>query len=299
MKIGLMYANIGPFVQPDNFENLVCTADEVGFESIFTAEHVVIPHDYKTEFPYSKTGKMPSNNETVPIPDPILPLVFAAALTKKLLLATGVMILPQRHPAYVAKQMATLDVLSGGRAVLGIGIGWLKEEFEVLGISFKERAARADESIRAIRSLWSDAPCTFNGQFYNWGPVHSNPKPVQPSGVPIIVGGQVEAAAIRAALLGDGYFWIDREGDLEVLKMRIRTIHDECEKIGRNPKEVEITVGVGSGAMLEQPSNVDFNTIMSYQSLGVSRVVLSSPRSDKEAVQRELHEFGDRVLSRL
>ena len=134
MKIGLMYANIRPFVQPDNFENLVCTAEEVGVESIFTAEHVVIPHDYKTEFPYSKTGKMPSNDETVPIPDPILPLVFAAALTKKLRLATGVMILPQRHPVYVAKQMATLDVLSGGRAILGIGIGWLKEEFEALGI---------------------------------------------------------------------------------------------------------------------------------------------------------------------
>lgn len=115
MKIGLMYANVGPFVQPDNFKNLVCTAEEVGVESIFTVEHVVIPHDYKTVFPFSKTGKMPSNDETVPIPDPVLPLVFAAALTKKLRLATGVMILPQRHPAYVAKQMATLDVLSGGR----------------------------------------------------------------------------------------------------------------------------------------------------------------------------------------
>jgi len=299
MKIGLMYANIGPFVQPDNLENLVCTAEEVGIESIFTAEHVVIPHDYKTVFPYSKTGKMPSNDETVPIPDPILPLVFAAALTKKLRLATGVMILPQYHPAYVAKQMATLDVLSGGRAVLGIGIGWLKEEFEALGIPFKERAARADESIRAIRSLWSENPSTFEGRFYKWGPVHSNPKPVQPSGVPIIVGGQVEAAARRAALLGDGYFWIDREGDLEVLKKRVRTIHDECEKIGRDPSEIEVTVGVGSGAMLEQPSNVDFDTIMSYESLGVSRVVLASPRSDKEGVQRELHEFGDRVLSRL
>jgi len=299
MKIGLMYANIRPFVQPDNFENLVCTAEEVGIESIFTAEHVVIPHDYKTEFPYSKTGKMPSNDETVPIPDPILPLVFAAALTKKLRLATGVMILPQRHPAYVAKQMATLDVLSGGRAVLGVGIGWLEEEFEALGIPFKERAARADESIRAIRSLWSESPSSFNGRFYKWGPVHSNPKPVQPSGLPIIVGGQVEAAARRAASLGDGYFWIDREGDLEVLKMRVETIRDECEKIGRDPEEIEVTVGIGSGAMLERPSNVNFDTILSYESLGVSRVVLASPRSDKEGVQRELHEFGDRVLSKL
>ncbi len=299
MKIGLMYANIRPFVQPDNFENLVCTAEEVGIESIFTAEHVVIPHDYKTEFPYSKTGKMPSNDETVPIPDPILPLVFAAALTKKLRLATGVMILPQRHPAYVAKQMATLDVLSGGRAVLGVGIGWLEEEFEALGIPFKERAARADESIRAIRSLWSENPSSFNGRFYKWGPVHSNPTPVQPSGLPIIVGGQVEAAARRAASLGDGYFWIDREGDLEVLKMRVETIRDECEKIGRDPEEIEVTVGIGSGAMLERPSNVNFDTILSYESLVVSRVVLASPRSDKEGVQRELHEFGDRVLSKL
>ncbi|NIP30794.1 MAG: TIGR03619 family F420-dependent LLM class oxidoreductase [Candidatus Dadabacteria bacterium] len=299
MKIGLMYANIGPFVQPDNFENLVCTAEEVGIESIFTVEHVIIPDDYKTEFPYSKTGKMPSNDETVPIPDPILPLVFAAALTKKLRLGTGVMILPQRHPAYVAKQMATLDVLSDGRAVLGVGIGWLEEEFEALGIPFKERASRADESIRAIRSLWSENPCTFNGRFYKWGPVHSNPKPVQPSGLPIIIGGQVENAAKRAASLGDGYFWIDREGDLAVLKMRIETIRKECKNIGREPEEVEVTVGVGSGALLETPSKVFIDTILSYESMGVSRVVLASPRSDKEGVQRELYEFGDRVLSKL
>jgi alkanesulfonate monooxygenase SsuD/methylene tetrahydromethanopterin reductase-like flavin-dependent oxidoreductase (luciferase family) len=195
--------------------------------------------------------------------------------------------------------MATIDVLSGGRAMLGIGIGWLKEEFEALEIPFKERAARADESIRAIRSLWSENPCTFKGRFYKWGPVHSNPKPVQPSGLPIIVGGQVEAAARRAASLGDGYFWIDRDGDLEAFKMRVRTMRDECEKIGRNPEEVEVTVGAGSGAMLERPSNVDFDTILRYESLGVSRVVLASPRSDKEGVQRELHELGDRVLSKL
>ena len=299
MKIGLMYANIRPFVQPDNFENLVCTAEEVGIESIFTAEHVVIPQDYKTEFPYSKTGKMPSNDETVPIPDPVLPLVFAVALTKKLRLATGMMILPQRHPLYVAKQMATLDVLSGGRAVLGVGIGWLEEEFEALGIPFKERAARTDESIRAIRSLWSENPCAFNGRFYKWGPVHSNPKPIQSPGLPIIIGGQVEAAARRAASLGDGYFWIDRDGNLEVLKKRVKTIHDECDRIGRDPEEIEVTVGIGSGSILERPSNVDYDTILSYESLGISRVVLAPPRSDKEGVQRELHDFGDRVLSKL
>ncbi len=209
------------------------------------------------------------------------------------------MILPQRHPAYVAKQMATLDVLSDGRAVLGVGIGWLEEEFEALGIPFKERASRADESIRAIRSLWSENPCTFNGRFYKWGPVHSNPKPVQPSGLPIIIGGQVENAAKRAASLGDGYFWIDREGDLAVLKMRIETIRKECKNIGREPEEVEVTVGVGSGALLETPSKVFIDTILSYESMGVSRVVLASPRSDKEGVQRELYEFGDRVLSKL
>ena len=194
MKFGLMFVNSGPFSNPDTFDTLVRTADEVGFESLWTVEHVVVPVGYQSEYPYSPTGKMPGD-ETAPIPDPILPLAYAAAVTKQIRLGTGIMILPQRHPAYVAKEFATLDVLSRGRALAGIGIGWLREEFEALDVPFGERVGRTEEAVQAIRSLWADGAQPFEGKYYRWPAVESNPKPVQKPGVPIIVGGHVEGAA--------------------------------------------------------------------------------------------------------
>ena len=115
----------------------------------------------------------------MPIPDPLIPLGFVAAITKKIKLATGVVILPQRHPVYVAKEVATIDLLSGGRMILGIGSGWLKEEFDALGLDFKHRGARTDESIQALRALWSEGPSSFHGKHFNFGPAMSFPKPAQ------------------------------------------------------------------------------------------------------------------------
>src|SRR5215475_1540144 len=122
MKLGLMFANSGPFAAPQLFAHLAQSAEQFGFESIWTVEHVVIPQDYKSPYPYSPSGKIPGSEE-VPIPDPLLPLAYAAAITKTLKLGTGVLILPQRHPLYVAKEIATLDVLSNGRVMLGLAAG--------------------------------------------------------------------------------------------------------------------------------------------------------------------------------
>ena len=122
MKYGLFFANAGPFSVPETFETLVRTADEVGIESLWTVEHVLVPVGYGSQYPYSKDGRMPGGEKT-PIPDPIVPLAYAAAISQRVRLATGIVILPQRHPAYGAKEFASLDVLSRGRAILGIGIG--------------------------------------------------------------------------------------------------------------------------------------------------------------------------------
>jgi probable F420-dependent oxidoreductase len=238
MKFGIMYANAGPFGLPDHLENLARSAEAAGVESIWTVEHVVVPVGYESQYPYSESGKLPGG-EQVPIPDPLLPLAYAAAVTDKLRLATGILILPQHHPVYVAKQAATLDVLSGGRAILGVGIGWLEEEFEVLGIPFKERAARTEEALRAIRTLWKGEPEAFEGQYFRWPPVHSYPKPVQQPGVPVVVGGHVEGAARRAARCGDGFF--PAKSDPETLARLKAALVDECGKIGRNPEEIELT----------------------------------------------------------
>jgi probable F420-dependent oxidoreductase len=287
MKFGLMFANAGPFAYPESFENLVKTADEVGIESIWSVEHVVVPVGYKSVYPYSPDGRMPGP-ESVPIPDPIVPLAYAAAITKNLRLGTGVVILPQRHPLYVAKQMATLDVLSHGRAMLGVGIGWMEEEFAAVGVPFSERAKRTEESIKAIRSLWKDEPQAFEGKFFNWPPVESHPKPVQRGGVPIIVGGHAKGAARRAARCGDGFF--PGRSDHESLAALLDEMRTECNRIGRDPKSVEITAGTPV---------TDLDSVRRYGDLGVSRMIIPPPAFDPEGVKKGLEEFASKVLAKL
>jgi probable F420-dependent oxidoreductase len=297
MKFGIAYANAGPFGYPEPLTHLARTAEEVGIESIWTVEHVVIPVGYESKYPYDPSGKIPGP-ENVPIPDPILPLAFAAAVTKKLRLATGILILPQRHPIYVAKEVATLDVLSGGRAILGIGVGWLREEFQALGLRFEDRAARTRESVQAIRSLWGDTPEPFEGRFFRWPALESNPKPVQKPGVPIVVGGHTEIAARRAARYGDGFFpattFEERTSgavrDYGKLRALFAVLREECGRVGRKPTDVEVSTGAG---------RIDLDTVRALEDLGVSRIVTGPPGFDNEAVTKGLHDLGDRVIARL
>jgi probable F420-dependent oxidoreductase len=225
--------------------------------------------------------------EKVPIPDPIVSLAYAAAISQRVRLATGVVILPQRHPAYVAKELASLDVLSRGRAILGVGIGWLAEEFAAIGVPFRERVARTEESVLAIRSLWSDAPKPFDGRFYRWNAVESNPKPVQKPGVPIVVGGHVEGAARRAARIGDGFF--PAKGGFSMLPGLLDAMRDECRKLGRKAEAIEITT---TGPSL------DTDTVKRYEDLGVSRLVIGPPAFDPEGLRRGLGEFAERFIAR-
>ncbi len=287
MKFGVIYANAGPLGFPGPLQNLARSAEEAGFESIWTVEHVVIPVGYRSKYPYDPSGRIPGP-ENVPISDPLLPLAFAAAVTKRLRLATGILILPQRHPIYVAKEVATLDVLSNGRAILGIGIGWLKEEFDALGIPFDERAGRTREAVAAMRSLWNDQPEPFEGRYFRWPPLESNPKPVQRPGVPIVVGGHTEGAARRAARYGDGFF--PGVSEPEKLAPLFAVLRDECSKVGRDPAKIELTAGT---------ARIDLDTVRRYQDLGVARLTLPPAGFDDEAIRRGLHEVADRVIGKL
>jgi probable F420-dependent oxidoreductase len=287
MKFGLMYANAGPFGFPENLTHLARTAEETGIESLWAVEHVVIPVGYRSVYPYSPSGKIPGP-ENLPLPDPLLSLTFAAAVTTKLRLATGILLLPQRHPIYVAKEVATLDVLSNGRAILGIGVGWLREEFEALGIPFEDRAARTAEAVRALRSLWKETPEAFAGKYFRWPPLESNPKPVQKPGVPIVVGGHTPLAVRRAARYGDGFFpGVDTP---EKLKGILALLGEECARLGRNPRDIEITAGRAA---------MDVDTVRRYQDLGVARVTIPPPAFDQDGLRAGLHEFGDRIIARL
>ena len=283
MKFGLMYANAGPFAFPEMLTHLATTAERCGVESIWTIEHVIIPVGYKSTYPYDPSGKIPAP-EQVPMPDPLIPLAYAAAVTTTLRLATGILILPQRHPIYVAKEVATLDVLSHGRVILGIGIGWLEEEFQALGVPFADRAARTAECVRAMRSLWKPEPEPFDGKFFRWGKLESNPKPVQQPGVPIVVGGHTELAARRAARYGDGFF--PGVADDDKLTWLLGIMREECAKLGRDPKTIEVTSG---------RAVPDVDGVKRMADLGVSRFVLPPPAFDPEGITAGLEKLGELI----
>lgn len=265
MKYGLGYANTIPFTDPAPARDLAQAAEDAGFESIWTVEHVIWPHDYDSEYPYHGSGKMPGN-PSIPIPDPLIWLAWVAANTTRLRLATGVMILPQRNPLVLAKQLATLDHLSGGRVELGVGVGWLEEEFDALGVSFADRGARANEAIEAMRALWRDDSARYEGTSVRFSGIAMNPKPVGGS-IPIVVGGESRAAARRAARLGDGYY--PGPDSLEKLESAIGLLREECERADRDPSEIEISARYPGGFM-EDPDTA----ISALGSLGIGRVIV-------------------------
>ncbi len=286
MKLGLMFVNSGPFARPELLAHLAKTAEERGFESLWTVEHVVIPHNYQTPYPYSRDGKIPGG-EDVAIPDPLLPLAYAAAVTSRIRLATGILILPQRHPLYTAKEVATLDVLSRGRVILGIGSGWLKEEFDALGLDFHQRGARTDEAIAAMRVLWREGASTFHGKHFDFRDVKSLPKPAQAGGVPIHIGGHSPAAARRAGRMGDGFF--PALGEVDKLKELFALMREAAQQAGRDPAAIELSSG----------GRASLDTIKRLQDIGVSRVVIAPPAFDAEGLTRGLDKLANEVLARL
>ena len=291
MHIGLMFAS-SAYTTAEECAAVVEVAEEVGLESLWAVEHVFVPKEVTTPYPYTEDGQIAGIGDAV-LCDPVVWLSFVAGISRTLKLATGIMILPQRNPAYVAKEWATLDRLSGGRAILGVGIGWLREEMEALGIPFSERAPRTDESIRAIRSLWGDEPSSVDGRFHHWDDMISNPRPAQPGGVPIVVGGHAPAAARRAARLGDGFFWpgnltsrITVPGEEDPFDAVLDVLAEECRVLGRDPAQVEIT----SGAY--RPTA---DLLRQLEERGVSRVVIPSPPVAK--LRARLEPIGELLRS--
>ena len=260
MKFGLRYANTGRNVLANNAVEIAQAAEETGFESIWTVDHVVVPKNYKSAYPYAKSGRMGDGSEDIQLPDPLIYMAYLAAVTKSIRLATGILIVPQRNPVVTAKQIATLDQLSGGRIDLGIGVGWLEEEFNAIGVPFENRGNRTDECIAAMRALWRDEVAEYQGKYVAFEPIYCRPQPVNKS-IPIIVGGHSKAAAKRAGRIGDGYFPA-RGAPLDLFEI----VRNTAKEHGRDPSEVEFTVAV--------PENLD--DIPELAKLGVTRVLIPS-----------------------
>jgi probable F420-dependent oxidoreductase len=243
MKFGLRYANLGRHVDGPAAVELAQAAEAAGFDSIWTVEHVVVPRGYQSRYPYSPSGRMGSGLEDYPIPDPLIWLAYVASATRTLRLGTAILILPQRNPVITAKAVATLDHLAGGgRVLLGIGVGWLAEEFAALGVPFADRGPRTDEYVAALRALWSQDCASFKGRFVSFDQVFCRPLP-RGRGIPIVVGGDTAAAARRAGRLGDGYFPARPAPPALLDEMR-----RAAEAAGRDPAAIEITVAAPADA---------------------------------------------------
>lgn len=289
MKFGIAFANTGPFALPEGATAIARAAEASGFESLWTVEHVVVPREYASTYPYAPGGKMPGGSD-FDLPDPLIWLTWAAACTSDLKLGTGILILPQRNPVVLAKEVATLDVLAGGRVMLGVGIGWLEEEFDVIGVRFDDRGPRTEEYAEAMRALWSQKVASFAGETVSFTDVISRPHPVAGT-VPIHVGGHSAAAARRAGRIGDGF--MPGKGDLPTMVGQLRTAAEEA---GRDPDAIEITwsgatvLGAGDGAADEAARLAD---------LGVDRLVLPPLAYDPAAIGDALGRFGESVISQL
>ena len=259
MKFGLRYANLGRYANGPAAVEVAQAAEAAGFDSIWTVEHVVVPHGYQSRYPYSDTGRMGAGLEDFPIPDPLIWLTYIASATRTLKLGTAILILPQRNPVITAKAVASLDHLAGGgRVLLGIGVGWLAEEFATLGVPFQDRGARTDEYVAAMRALWSQERASFSGRFVSFRDVYCRPLPPNRR-IPIIVGGDTKAAARRAGRIGDGYF--PARGAPAELYDEMRRAAVEA---GRNPDAIEITA--------QAPTEI--TEIEALAKRGVSRVAV-------------------------
>jgi probable F420-dependent oxidoreductase len=289
MKFGLMFANTGAFASPEGARAIARAAEEAGFESLWTVEHVVVPQGYESSYPYSKDGKMPGG-ETVDIPDPFVWLSFVAGVTTSIRLATGILIVPQRNPLITAKEAATLDRLSGGRLTLGVGVGWLEEEFDALGVPFAQRGRRLDDYVAAMRALWSQPVASHQGEFAAFDNAISLPKPTQDS-VPVVVGGHTDAAARRAGRLGDGFF--PARASNERLRELFDITRNAATEAGRDPDAIELTAP-GVAAFSADP----VAAIGELEELGASRLVVPPLAFDVEGIGPALARFGDDVIAK-
>lgn len=267
MKYALYGINSGFCAVPETMKAVAIAAESAGFESLWTAEHVVLPDP---QVPPSPAPPLTA------ILHPSTALSFIAGVTSTIKLATGIVLLAQRNALVLAKEMASLDHLSNGRLILGIGAGYLKAEFDALGVDFDKRGARSDEYIDVMREIWTSAKPAYSGQFVNFSNLQSRPQPVQTGGPPIVVGGASKAAYRRAVTKGQG--WYGFAMDYETACQAMQGLQAAAEQYERPESlgELEISITPSTALTVE--------LVQKYQELGVSRLVLLQSGKTEEAL---------------
>jgi probable F420-dependent oxidoreductase len=229
---------IGSGARPEIITAVARSAESHGFATLWAGEHVVMVERPDRPYPYSADGRIAVPAEADWL-DPWITLTYAAAVTSEIMLATGILLLPEHQPLVVAKQAASLDLVSGGRLRLGVGIGWSAEEFAALGVPFEARAARTEEYVDVLRTLWREDVATYEGRFVRFGAIRSHPKPLRRC-VPIFFGGNTDSALDRVARLGDGWYGFNL--DLDEVEERLGFLSQCCQRHGRDRAEITVAV---------------------------------------------------------
>jgi probable F420-dependent oxidoreductase len=287
MQLGLHALGIGAGADGAVIDAVAAAADECGFATLWAGEHVVMVDRSASRYPYSDDG-------TIAVPaqadwlDPMIALSFAAAASSRITLATGVLLLPEHNPVVVAKQAASLDRLSGGRLTLGVGVGWSKEEFAALGVPFEHRAARTAEYVAAMRTLWRDDIASFGGTFVGFDSIRVNPKPVRDRRIPIMLGGNSDAALRRAASWGDGWYGFNLD-DVAAVHTCVGKLNELCDGLDRDRSELRVAVA------LRSPRVEDFDELAGS---GIDELVLvDAPPDRPEAASDWVSALADRWIT--
>jgi len=283
MDVGLHAIGIGSGADPSVIRAVAGEADAVGFSTLWSGEHVVMVDRPHSKYPYAPDGQIAVAPDADWL-DPLVALAFVAAATTRIRVATGILLLPQHNPVVVAKQAASIDVLSGGRFMLGVGIGWSSEEFAALGVPFRGRSRRTREAVEVMRTLWREDVASYEGEFVQFHEVRSYPKPLRDRRVPIVLGGNSDAALDRVAAYGDGWYGFNLSTS-EIVE-RLGALRDRCRRAGRDPGTLEIAVSVRDGSPEDATGLAD---------VGVTElVVVDSPPDDPDEAGRWVRELARR-----
>ncbi len=282
MKIGI---NMSISEESPDVAETAEQLEQLGFESFWLPEHVLVPVTTTSRYAGSADGSIPER--MAHMIDPFIGLAMASARTQNLKLGTAVCLIPERNPLLLSKEIATLDQLSGGRFILGVGAGWLREESEILGGDFPHRWTQAKEAVLAMKELWTKDEAEFHGKYYDFPAVRSFPKPAQKPHPPVYLGGQADNIFKRVVAWADGWMPTGRVSPEEVKEGR-RTLDDLASEMGRDPKSIEITAfGLAADSVV----------LERYEEAGADRVIIRAAAFDGDENLLSINEIADRVLS--
>ena len=279
MKIGVIAPASSPVATPEYVHALGTAVEERGFHSLWAPEHVVLFDQYASKYPYSDDGRLGGAPDAGPL-EPFVALSFLASATKRIRLGTGVLLVPQRNPVYTAKSVSSLDWLSGGRIELGVGVGWLREEFAALGVPWERRGDRTRSYLGVMRSLWRDDVSQYRDEFYQLAPCRQFPKPVQKPNPPVLFGGESDAALARVAEVGDGWYGFNLTP--KTASERIAQLGQRLARVGRKRSNVRIY----ATPSWREPLGAD--TVARFAEAGVEQVIVSIAARSLDDLLRKL-----------